>query len=157
MGLYTKIEERISKQFSIFQLMTVLGIGASNVRLARNLLKQFHRQGYIKRISKNMYEKVESTDVAPQIESKSKKNLKKKEKRSSSKTKGKKSEEEPKQIPLTKLNRLGKKTEEKFNALGINSVNDLIKETPSDLAKLISGVSKDSIKEWIEEGKKLLK
>jgi len=37
--------------------MSVLGIDASEVRKVRNLLKQFVLQGYIKRISKNMYQK----------------------------------------------------------------------------------------------------
>ncbi len=39
--------------------MNVLGIDALEVRKVRNLLKQFYTQGYIKRISKNMYQKVE--------------------------------------------------------------------------------------------------
>ncbi|MFW9950562.1 MAG: hypothetical protein ACFFKA_10620 [Candidatus Thorarchaeota archaeon] len=50
----------MSKQFSIFQLISVLGIDTQKVREARNLLKQFHTQGYIERISKNMYEKIEN-------------------------------------------------------------------------------------------------
>ncbi|MFX1377758.1 MAG: hypothetical protein ACFFA4_01570 [Promethearchaeota archaeon] len=40
--------------------MSVLGIDASEVRKVRNLLKQFYSYGFIKRISKNMYEKVEN-------------------------------------------------------------------------------------------------
>ncbi len=58
MGLYKKIESELSESFSIFQLMAILGINASEVRLARNLLKQFYQEGYIKRIGKNMYQKV---------------------------------------------------------------------------------------------------
>ncbi|TFF85347.1 MAG: hypothetical protein EU518_01315 [Promethearchaeota archaeon] len=58
MGLFNNIKDKLPKQFSIFQFMTVLGIGASKVRIARNLLKQFHQKGYIKRIGKNMYEKI---------------------------------------------------------------------------------------------------
>jgi hypothetical protein len=58
MGLYKKIEDKLPKEFSIFQLMGLLGIDASEVREARNLLKEFHREGYIKRLSKNMYKKV---------------------------------------------------------------------------------------------------
>ncbi|MFX0188058.1 MAG: hypothetical protein ACFE8A_10000 [Candidatus Hodarchaeota archaeon] len=46
------------KQFSIFQLMSALEIDAADVRRARNMLKQFHLEGYIRRLSKNMYEKV---------------------------------------------------------------------------------------------------
>ena len=58
MGLYRNIEDKLPKQFSIFQLMSILEINASDVRKARNILKQFYLEGYIKRISKNMYEKL---------------------------------------------------------------------------------------------------
>ena len=57
MGLYNNIKDNLPIQFSIFQLMSVLGIDASQVRKVRNLLKQFYMQGYIKRLSKNMYQK----------------------------------------------------------------------------------------------------
>ncbi|MFX1327113.1 MAG: hypothetical protein ACFE91_03090 [Promethearchaeota archaeon] len=59
MGLYDNIKNNLPKQFSIFQLMGILRIDALEVRKVRNLLKQFYLQGYIKRISKNMYVKVE--------------------------------------------------------------------------------------------------
>lgn len=59
MGLYNNIKEKLSKQFSIFQFMGILGIDALDVRRARNILKQFYIEGYIKRVSKNMYEKIE--------------------------------------------------------------------------------------------------
>jgi predicted flap endonuclease-1-like 5' DNA nuclease len=74
----------------------------------------------------------------------------------------KKSKEKPKKtpkekaIPLTKLHRLGPKTEEKFKEIGINSVNDLVKENPDEIGTLIDGCSEDSVRSWIEEGKKLL-
>lgn len=58
-GLYNDIKDSLPKQFSIFQIMSVLGIDALEVRKVRNLLKQFYLQGYIKRLSKNMYQKVE--------------------------------------------------------------------------------------------------
>ena len=58
MGLYNNIKEKLSKQFSIFQFMSILGIDSFDVRKARNILKQFYLQGYIQRISKNMYEKL---------------------------------------------------------------------------------------------------
>ncbi len=58
MGLYENIRDKLPKQFSIFQLMGVLEIDAIEVRKARNLLKQFYLEGYIKRISKNMYQKL---------------------------------------------------------------------------------------------------
>jgi hypothetical protein len=57
MGLYDNIKDKLPDQFSIFQFMSVLGIDANDVRTARNLLKQFYLEGYIKRISKNMYKK----------------------------------------------------------------------------------------------------
>ena len=59
MGLFNNIKDNLPKQFSIFQLMNILGIEAIEERKVRNLLKQFYLQGYIKRISKNMYQKVE--------------------------------------------------------------------------------------------------
>ena len=45
MGLYNNIKDNLPEQFSIFQLMSVLGIDALEVRKVRNLLKQFHLQG----------------------------------------------------------------------------------------------------------------
>ena len=42
--------------------MSILRIDALEVRKVRNLLKQFYLQGYIKRISKNMYIKVDKND-----------------------------------------------------------------------------------------------
>jgi hypothetical protein len=58
MGVYNTIKEELPKQFSIFQLISILGIDTQQVRKVRNLLKQFHKQGYVKRLSKNMYEKI---------------------------------------------------------------------------------------------------
>jgi len=63
MGLFNNIKEDLPKQFSIFQLMSILGIDAFEERKVRNLLKQFYLQGYVKRISKNMYQKVEKKDI----------------------------------------------------------------------------------------------
>jgi len=59
MGLFNNIKDDLPEEFSIFQIMSVLGINASEVRSVRNLLKQFSLQGYISRISKNMYKKLE--------------------------------------------------------------------------------------------------
>ncbi|MBY9021682.1 MAG: hypothetical protein KGD67_11540 [Candidatus Lokiarchaeota archaeon] len=59
MGVYNTIREELPKQFSIFQLISALGIDTQEVRKVRNLLKQFHKQGFVKRLSKNMYEKIE--------------------------------------------------------------------------------------------------
>lgn len=58
MGVYNSIKEQLPKQFSLFQLIDILGVDAQEVRKVRNLLKQFHKQGFIKRLSKNMYEKI---------------------------------------------------------------------------------------------------
>ena len=59
MGVYNSIKEELPNQFSIFQLISILGVDAQEVRKVRNLLKQFHKKGFIKRLSKNMYEKIE--------------------------------------------------------------------------------------------------
>ena len=58
MGLYSDVKNKLPHQFSIFQLMEVLGTDAQNVRIIRNVLKQFYLDGNIKRLSKNMYEKI---------------------------------------------------------------------------------------------------
>ncbi len=58
--------------------------------------------------------------------------------------------------PLTNLQGLGPKTKDKFTEVGVNNVEDLIKESGEELSMLIKGVSLDSIKKWIEEGKQLL-
>ena len=60
MGLFNSIRDNLPKQFSIFQLMSILGIDALEERKVRNLLKQFYINGYIKRISKNMYQKIDT-------------------------------------------------------------------------------------------------
>ena len=59
MGTYNTVKNELPNQFSIFQLMDALRIDAQEVRKVRNLLKQFYKQGFIKRISKNMYQKIE--------------------------------------------------------------------------------------------------
>ena len=58
MGLYSNIKSKLPEEFSIFQLISLLNIDASEVRKVRNLLKQLYLKGYIKRLSKNMYKKV---------------------------------------------------------------------------------------------------
>lgn len=59
MGLFTKVNEKLPKQFSIFQLMSVLEMNESDLSEARNILKVWAtQQKFIKRISKNMYEKI---------------------------------------------------------------------------------------------------
>ncbi len=63
MGLYNAVKENLPEQFSIFQLMSILGIDAVEERKVRNLLKQFYLRGYVKRISKNMYQKIDKIPV----------------------------------------------------------------------------------------------
>lgn len=64
MGLYKKIKNDLPNQFSVKQFAQALGYNTASdyktfdMREVRNLLKQFHLNGYITRISKNMYEKV---------------------------------------------------------------------------------------------------
>jgi len=58
MGVYSDIKIKLPNQFSIFQLMDILGTDAREVRKVRNLLKQFYMDGNIKRLSKNMYQKL---------------------------------------------------------------------------------------------------
>jgi len=59
LGLYNNIKEKLPNQFSIFQLMSVLGTEAREVRNVRNVLKQWYSEGNIKRLSKNMYQKID--------------------------------------------------------------------------------------------------
>ena len=58
MGVYSDIKNKLPNQFSIFQLMEVLKTDAQDVRKVRNVLKQFYLDGNIKRLSKNMYQKI---------------------------------------------------------------------------------------------------
>ena len=60
-------------------------------------------------------------------------------------------------IPLTKLSGLGPATEKKFEELGVSTVEDLLLEDPSELGKLVKGCTEERIKNWIEEGKELVK
>jgi len=59
MGLYKKVKEKLPKMFSIFQLMAALEMDKLDLHEARNLLNIWYKQNkFIKRISKNMYEKL---------------------------------------------------------------------------------------------------
>jgi hypothetical protein len=59
-------------------------------------------------------------------------------------------------IALTELVGMGPATSEKFKQIGVNDVEELLNEDPKELAALIKGVSEERIKNWIDEGKKLL-
>lgn len=63
---------------------------------------------------------------------------------------------EEKETPLTKLSGLGATTSKKFKELGVNSIQELLKEDAEELSMLISGVTPERIKKWIQEGKELL-
>ena len=58
MGLYQRAAKTLPQQFSIFQMMAVLGMEEADHHEARNVLKQWYLQGLVKRISNNMYERV---------------------------------------------------------------------------------------------------
>jgi ribosomal protein L13E len=60
-------------------------------------------------------------------------------------------------MPLTELSGLGAATAKKFIELGVNTIEDLVKEDFDELSSLIKGVSLERLKNWIEEGKELLK
>ncbi|MBD3255264.1 MAG: hypothetical protein GF383_09240, partial [Candidatus Lokiarchaeota archaeon] len=59
-------------------------------------------------------------------------------------------------IPLTELSGLGPATAKKFEELGVKNIRDLIKENPEELGLLITGVTEERIRGWIEDAKKLL-
>jgi predicted flap endonuclease-1-like 5' DNA nuclease len=79
----------------------------------------------------------------------------KKEKAKSSKAKKAKEDEEV--TPLTDLPGLGTATAKKFIELGINSIEELCNENPDEIAPLIKGVSIERCKNWIEDGKEIIK
>ncbi|MHA2393286.1 MAG: helix-hairpin-helix domain-containing protein [Promethearchaeota archaeon] len=58
---------------------------------------------------------------------------------------------------LTELSGLGAATAKKFIELGVNTIEELCKENPEELASLIKGISANRCKNWIEEGKELIK
>ncbi len=58
MGIWEMIKNELHQEFSLLQLMELLGMDAEDKREARNLLQQFYKAGKIVRISKNMYRKV---------------------------------------------------------------------------------------------------
>ena len=59
MGLWESIKDALSPEFSLLQLMELLGMAEEDKREARNILNQFYKAGKITRISKNMYRKLE--------------------------------------------------------------------------------------------------
>ena len=59
MGLYTKVETDLGKAFSLRQFMDLYGFDKSTEKHeARNILNQFIQSKKIRRISKNMYQKI---------------------------------------------------------------------------------------------------
>ncbi len=59
MGLWEQIKDELGIEFSLIQIMELLGMEAEDKREARNILNQFYSSGKIVRISKNMYRKLE--------------------------------------------------------------------------------------------------
>jgi len=59
MGLWEQIKDELNSEFSLIQIMELLGMEADDKREARNILNQFYHAGKINRISKNMYKKLE--------------------------------------------------------------------------------------------------
>ena len=57
---------------------------------------------------------------------------------------------------LTKLSGLGAASQKKFKEVGVNNIEELLTENPEELGMLISGISAQRIKKWIDEGKELL-
>lgn len=59
MGLYARVEKDLGDQFSIEQFMDLYGFDkTSEKREARNVLNQFVQAKKIRRLSKNMYQKI---------------------------------------------------------------------------------------------------
>ena len=92
--------------------------------------------------------------IVPLVEEIPKEKTKLKEKKKVEKKAKVKTEE--KGTPLTSLSGLGSTTAKKFMEVGVNSVEELIEEKPEELILLISGVSEERLKKWIDEGKILL-
>jgi len=59
MGLWNQIKGELNPQFSLLRMMEVLGMDEADKREARNVLHQLFLSGKIRRISKNMYRKLE--------------------------------------------------------------------------------------------------
>lgn len=59
MGIWEQIKDELNPEFSLLQLMELLGMDEDDKREARNILNQFYHAGKIVRISKNMYRKLE--------------------------------------------------------------------------------------------------
>jgi predicted flap endonuclease-1-like 5' DNA nuclease len=86
-----------------------------------------------------------------------KEKLKTTKKEKTKSVKGEKIKSEEKGTPLTELPGLGTATAKKFIELGINTIEELCKENPEEIASLIKGVSIDRCKNWIEDGKEIIK
>ncbi|MHA1144117.1 MAG: hypothetical protein ACTSRW_05210 [Candidatus Helarchaeota archaeon] len=59
MGLYSQVEKDLGKNFSLQQFIDLIGFDKSSEKHeARNILNQFIQAKKIRRISKNMYQKI---------------------------------------------------------------------------------------------------
>ncbi len=59
MGIWDQIKNELKPEFSLRQVMEVLGMDKDDKREARNILQEFFVAGKIIRHSKNMYKKLE--------------------------------------------------------------------------------------------------
>jgi hypothetical protein len=58
MGKYDNVKELLGKQFSFREYIKATLLGESQYKEARNQLKTLAKRGYIKRLSRNSYEKL---------------------------------------------------------------------------------------------------
>ncbi|MHA1842928.1 MAG: helix-hairpin-helix domain-containing protein [Promethearchaeota archaeon] len=117
-------------------------------------LKEATREKAKKAKAKKVKEKKRKVEPKKKV-SEQKEEIIEKPKEEKKKKKEKIPTEEP--IPLTKLPGCGPATAKKLTEIGISCVQDLIEEDPEEIGMLIKGVSAERVKEWQEEGKKLIK
>ncbi len=108
----------------------------------------------VEEIPKEKIKSIPKEKIVPLVEEIPKEKIKSKEKKKAEKKEKVKTEE--KGTPLTSLSGLGSATAKKFIEVGVNSVEELIEENPEELILLISGISEERLKKWIDEGKVLL-
>ncbi len=58
MGTYDNVKDILGKEFSFRQYIKATLLGESQYKEARNQLKTLAKRGYIKRLSRNSYEKL---------------------------------------------------------------------------------------------------
>ncbi|MHA1369648.1 MAG: hypothetical protein ACTSWN_09200 [Promethearchaeota archaeon] len=58
MGLWKEIKDDLGRTFSFSQFIEVAGMFDDDYKEARNILNSWARKGYIRRVSRNIYEKI---------------------------------------------------------------------------------------------------